>query len=268
MKEIQLLIAKWITDQDRERSYSSHIVPELISTISLLKKQEVTIRKILDIGCGFGGLLKLIGEYLGAEELCGIDIDEEAVEAARARGIKAVKLDVEKEKIPFPDDHFDLVMTLGVLDYFAIWDDVILELRRVLKAHGYILVSLPNLASWHNRLALLLGYQPRDIEVSRRYLCGIHPLYRQRKDQCVGHIHTITALGFKELMENFGFETIMMAKANEITSKTSKLVRLVNRIMGNLLTVNLSKRFIYLGRKSPHGIKPLSEESWWQKTMT
>jgi hypothetical protein len=40
--------------------------------------------------------------------------------------------------------------------------------RRVLREGGYLLITTPNLASWVNRLVMLLGYQPYNCEVSRR----------------------------------------------------------------------------------------------------
>jgi len=255
-----MLNYNYITDKDKERSYSSHIIPDLIKVIANIKDQNIC--KILDIGCGYGGIVKLIGDYLGASELYGVDIDNEAVKIAESRGIKALTLDAEGERLPYEDNYFDIVLSLGVFDYFKYWDHIILEIKRVLKIGGYVLISLPNLASWHNRIALLLGYQPRDIEVSTRYLVGVHPLYKKRGDSVVGHIHTITAFGFKELMEKYGFETVVLGKANRIT--TIKLPSLIINMLNCVLPVNLSKRFIYLGKKTEMEPEPIQHRTWWQ----
>ena len=252
----------WITDKDKERSYSSHIIPDLLRVIANLKNQNID--KVLDIGCGYGGITKLVGDYLGASELHGIDIDDEAVISVEQKGIKALNLDAENEELPYEDNYFDLILSLGVLDYFKFWDHPILEIRRVLKVGGYVLISLPNLASWHNRIALLLGYQPRDIEVSSRYLVGVHSFYKKRGESVVGHVHTITAFGFKELMERHGFETAALVGANTITSRVPKILLFVNGVLKHILPVNLSKRFIYLGRKTGVEPEPVQNPSWWQ----
>jgi len=34
------------------------------------------------------------------------------------------------------------------------------ELHRILVPHGYLIIDSPNLASWHNVFALVLGIQP------------------------------------------------------------------------------------------------------------
>lgn len=252
----------WITDKDLERSYSSHIIPDLLRVIDNLKNQNID--SILDIGCGYGGIAKLVGDYLGASELYGIDIDDEAVISAKQKSITALSLDVEYEELPYKDDYFDFILSLGVLDYFKFWDHIILDIRRKLKVGGYVLISIPNLASWHNRIALLFGYQPRDIEVSSRYLVGVHPFYKKRGDSIVGHVHTITAFGFKELMEKYGFETVILTGAHTITSRVPKILLFTNALLKHILPVNLSKRFIYLGRKMIVEPESVQNPSWWQ----
>jgi methionine biosynthesis protein MetW len=254
----------WITDKDLERTYSSHIIPDILKVIAKIKEKNQNVDRILDLGCGYGGILKLIGHHLGANELNGIDIDTEAVNFAKQRGINAITLDLEYEKLPYEDSSFDFVFSLGVFDYFKFWDNVILEIRCVLKVGGYVMISLPNLASWYNRIALLLGYQPRDIEVSRYYLVGVYPFYKKRGDSVVGHVHTITAFGFKELMEKYGFETLILTGANTITAKVPKIFKIINTLLKGILPANLSKRFIYLGRKTTVEPEAVQSLSWWQ----
>lgn len=65
-------------------------------------------------------------------------------------------MNVAEATLPFPDEHFCLVMSFGMLDYLAFFDPVIQEIYRVTRPGGYTLISLPNLASWHNRLFLLM----------------------------------------------------------------------------------------------------------------
>ena len=78
------------------------------------------------------------------------------------------------------------------------------EVRRVLKPGGFTLLSIPNLGSWNNRIALLLGYQPRDVEISDRSVVGVFPYYRDRTP--TGHIHTPTLKALTELMDIHGFD--------------------------------------------------------------
>ncbi|MCD6337791.1 MAG: class I SAM-dependent methyltransferase [Verrucomicrobia bacterium] len=236
---------KWITKEDRERSYSSHILPAIAGALAPLRDRAIT--RLIDLGCGFGGIAGFLGEYLGAQEAYGIDLDAKAVRAAEKRGIRAQQLDLAGSRLPFEDNFFDLVTSFGVLDYFPHFDSILREIHRVLKPGGWACISLPNLAAWHNRLSLLLGYQPRDVEVSKYVMCGVHPFYRRRGDHVVGHIHTVTAKGFEELMTFYGFDTVVLRGASRITGRASGFLTALNSLTEILLPATMAKRFIYLG---------------------
>jgi SAM-dependent methyltransferase len=136
-----------------------------------------------------------------------------------------------------------------MLDYLPDFDPAIEEMARLTRPGGYVLISLPNLASWHNRLALLLGYQPRDVEISQRFLVGAHPTYRQRNDRPVGHIHTATTAAFRELMEAHRFETVRVTAGRPKLWRRSFAVRIVDRLLSQ--HAGLARRFFYLGRRKP-----------------
>jgi hypothetical protein len=90
------------------------------------------------------------------------------------------------------------------MDTLVSFDDLVREMHRVLRPGGYLLVTLPNLASWHNRIALLLGFQPRDVEISSEILPGVVPGYADESP--AGHIHVPTLRAFLDLMRYHGFE--------------------------------------------------------------
>jgi SAM-dependent methyltransferase len=94
---------------------------------------------ILDVGCGTGANLELLGKYGDAE---GVDVSEAALAFCRARGLENVKLG-EAEKLPYADNSFDLVTGLDVVEHLD--DDVagLSEMRRVLKPGGRALLFVP-----------------------------------------------------------------------------------------------------------------------------
>lgn len=95
--------------------------------------------RILDVGCGTGGNLKLLSQFGDAE---GVDVSTDALEFCRQRGLKNVRLGAAEE-LPFEDGTFDLVTALDVVEHID--DDVagLREFRRVLKPDGRILLFVP-----------------------------------------------------------------------------------------------------------------------------
>lgn len=95
--------------------------------------------RILDVGCGTGANLELLGEYGEAE---GVDVSPDALAFCRARGLSRVKLG-EAEKLPYEDNSFDLVTGLDVVEHLD--DDVagLSEMRRVLRPDGRALLFVP-----------------------------------------------------------------------------------------------------------------------------
>lgn len=234
--------SKWITANDLDRSATAHMLDDTYRALHRING--TSLARLLDIGCGFGGLTRLVGEHLGISELYGIDLDAEALKEAQSKGVVTCHLDVGREPLPFPEEHFDLVMSFGMLDYLPFYDPFLREVHRVLRPGGMVLISLPNLASWHNRLFFLLGYQPRDVEVSREKLVGVHPWYR-RDDKPTGHIHTITVPAMEELMGHHGFTRLAILGARPRGRHSGAVARAVDRLF--TLRPTLARRFFYLG---------------------
>jgi len=95
--------------------------------------------RILDVGCGTGANLLMLSKYGDAE---GVDISPDALSFCRERGIDKVKLGAA-EKLPYDDATFDLVTALDVVEHMD--DDVacVLEMRRVLRPGGRVLIFVP-----------------------------------------------------------------------------------------------------------------------------
>jgi 2-polyprenyl-3-methyl-5-hydroxy-6-metoxy-1,4-benzoquinol methylase len=91
---------RWITDNDLHRSRTSWNVGDLVAAIEPLR--DAGAKRLLDIGCGYGGLSKLVGEIIGADEVHGIDIDEAVMEEARGKGVQSIVLEVVHNPCPTP----------------------------------------------------------------------------------------------------------------------------------------------------------------------
>ena len=110
--------------------------------------------RVLDAGCGDGGkygtwLASLVAEYRG------VDISENAVMAARARGLDAMRAD-DISQLPFADGSFDICMCVEVLEHLVFPLDCARELWRLLKPGGVLIATVPNTTYWRRRLDFAL----------------------------------------------------------------------------------------------------------------
>lgn len=127
----------------------------------------------LDIGCGPGAGTRMNSEAMGVslENTFGIDIHAGYVREAM-QSFHAARVDLESEKLPYPDQYFDIIVIDQMLEHLKNIDHALNEMFRVLKFRGYLLISVPNLAAWHNRLLLLLGRQPLCINIPSDHIRG------------------------------------------------------------------------------------------------
>jgi ubiquinone/menaquinone biosynthesis C-methylase UbiE len=103
--------------------------------------------KVLDVGCAFGSNLIPFAD-LGCE-VHGIDIHPDIVANAEKvmnkRGYKTMSFsEGTNQKIPYPDNHFDLILSINTLHYESSEHDLLnalSEFRRVLKVGGACYLS-------------------------------------------------------------------------------------------------------------------------------
>jgi ubiquinone/menaquinone biosynthesis C-methylase UbiE len=101
---------------------------------------------VLDVGCGGGRTISKLAAMAAQGKVHGIDYSEESVAASRrynAQEIRAGRVEIHLagvEKLPFPDNTFDLVT--GVETHFWWADNAsgLREIRRVLKPGGTLIL--------------------------------------------------------------------------------------------------------------------------------
>lgn len=252
-------MSPYLTANDYRRSCTSSNLPAVVDALSMAV-DGAHPRALLDVGCGYGGIAASLGDALGVAEVHGVDIDEAVIGEARAKGVDAVRADVGSSPLPYVDGAFDLLTCFGMLDYLPWYDVAVHEFSRVLAPDGIVAVALPNLASWHNRLALLLGYQPRDVEFCRVRTVGVVPFYRSAVP--VGHLHTATTRAFREFMSLMGFDEVRthaIRPMNRMKHVPTPL-RMMDALFGRFPSA--SRRFLYIGRRIRDPEGPTAD-GWW-----
>lgn len=96
---------------------------------------------VLDVGCGTGGNLAALKEGLDVRRAVGIDSTPQCVSIASARGLDIVLGGASN--LPFQDGEFDLVTALDVLEHVEDERSALLEMKRVLRRGGAIVLTVP-----------------------------------------------------------------------------------------------------------------------------
>lgn len=114
----------------------------------ILNKEE---NKVLDIGVYPPHLFNTL-KTLGYE-VWGIASKHEKVADQHIK-----TLNIEKEKFPFHQGSFDLVLMTEIIEHLTVNPRVYLsEVKRVLKPGGYLLITTPNAVHLKNRMKVLFG---------------------------------------------------------------------------------------------------------------
>jgi ubiquinone/menaquinone biosynthesis C-methylase UbiE len=104
-------------------------------------------KKVLVIGSGWGGAC-VAAKNLGAKEVLGIDIDEEANEIANLRmqlqGHDHCCFTGAAEYLPYADNSFDYVHCFAVLEHVADIRQSLSEMIRVSRRGGHVFIQAPN----------------------------------------------------------------------------------------------------------------------------
>ena len=95
--------------------------------------------QVLDAGCGSGRTLQELGRL---REVSGIELDPDAAEMARARGLGEVMVG-RLEELPWADASFDLITCLDVIEHTPDDRAALAELLRVCRPGGWLLVTVP-----------------------------------------------------------------------------------------------------------------------------
>lgn len=212
-------------------------LPYYTARTDLLKKliRDFHPKKILDVGCGDGGMALMLKNRYSAE-VYGVDISKKGIMLAKRKGIKAVVADANK-RLPFKTSTFDLIITNEVIEHVFNPDEFILDLKRLLNKKGVLVIGTPNLTFWLNRILFLFGVYPMFLEASTRYRnIGTKFMTSFVDEQPVGHVHVFSNKALVDLLKRYSFQ-ILEAKSHPVDFRTSNtIVNLIYRAVDLLFS--------------------------------
>ncbi|MEK6277263.1 MAG: class I SAM-dependent methyltransferase [Actinomycetota bacterium] len=178
---------------------------EVESALAQLESLDVTIgrQRALDFGCGVGRLSKGLAEHF--DEVIGVDIASSMIELAKrySDGTSNINylVNVADDLPVFPDDHFDLVVSVIVLQHMRpkYARRYLKEFIRVLRPGGALVFQLPAAAKERptGRRQRLIDSLP--VPIAER-------LEARQRARVVGNheMHTIERKSVEKLIERQG----------------------------------------------------------------
>ncbi len=172
--------------------------------------QQHQFDKILDARCGNGLYTSSLADACEATEVHGFELYKNKREQANRRDINARRIDLNNARFPFKNDSFDAVVGIDIIEHLYDPDHFLEEAKRVLKSEGFLILATPNLASWHNRISLLFGYQPFAENLSRRYPIGHlfenDTLIDDEVPPSSHHFRVFTLRSLREILQHYEYD--------------------------------------------------------------
>lgn len=155
-----------------------------------LKAKQFSPTSILDYGCGEGRYIGEMTRIFPAARLAGCDISEVGLTIAKGDNPQAELHVMADETIPCADNHFDLVISIEVLEHVQDVGKAVLEIGRVLKPGGLAVITTPCAnrfsGEWF-QVAFRRGFEPSTDGYGR--FCTDEP----------GHLRRLTDSHLREL---------------------------------------------------------------------
>lgn len=148
------LVKKWGDNYIyHDKSFS-----ERLKNVHQLVNELTDRSNILDIGCGSGEITASVYERFRCNVI-GMDVSDKMIEHCKDHySEKNLSFELgDILNLRFPSGHFDLVLSLSVIEWLEDYERAVAEVSRVLKQGGQWIVSLPNWASPFRKIEKLKG---------------------------------------------------------------------------------------------------------------
>lgn len=148
--------------------------------------------RVLENGCGLGAYLARLAE--GASQAVGLEIEFERAREAHAKTPQT--LCAAGEWLPFPDDHFDLLLSHEVLEHVEDDAAAVGEMVRVLRPGGRLVLFCPNRG---------YPFETHGVYWRGRYHFGNIPMVnylpRRWRDRLAPHVKVYTRRDLEKLFD-------------------------------------------------------------------
>jgi len=224
--DVREYLSEYKLSENEKRYLDDHVyryieTSELIS--SIIEKGKF-IKKVLDLGSGYGQMASLL-KFFYNYQVYAIDFQEKLESVFSQRGIPFKCVDLEKEKIPFGNNYFDLILFCEVIEHLNPYcvQNVLSEIYRILSTDGYLLLTTPVRGLFSKIFNVFVKPQHSRKKILERAL----------------HVKTYERKELQRMLQNAGFITVTAkhSKAWESSGLSirglSKQLRPIRKFLGN-----------------------------------
>lgn len=220
----------------------------------IITGDDITGKKILDIGAGKGYMVQLLGEHAKkkggrpADIITACDLFPEyfSYEEVACEKMEFIN------RFPFKDERFDIAYAIEVIEHLRCPYDFIQEMYRVVRPGGMVIITTPNVLNLSSRISYLLtGF----FELFK-------PLSFDEKDvrRQWGHIMPLNAYYLDHAMRSCGFKKVKL-HADRLKRSSVFLFLLllpVLKISSGLFARRLMKKKPAVYRSNEHELKAIN----------
>jgi len=150
---------------DRNLNFGRHLIKAFLG-------RAAPCGTILDIGAGHGFDLQLARRVNPGASLIAVETHTSNIAELQDQGITVHRVNIECQELPLSGESVDVVIANQILEHTKEVFWILHEITRVLRVGGTLIIGVPNLASLHNRILLLLGCQPSPIKTRSAHVRG------------------------------------------------------------------------------------------------
>jgi ubiquinone/menaquinone biosynthesis C-methylase UbiE len=123
-------------------------IGQLTSRIKIAIEEIDDHQEVLEIGVGSGELSRNIHKFKNVK-LCAVDVSESGLKNANEYVVDSQLVDISNSQLKFTDSQFDVVFCLEVFEHLQNPYFALMEIQRVLKPGGKLVLSVPNYRGGH-----------------------------------------------------------------------------------------------------------------------
>lgn len=182
--------------------------------------------RILEIGCGEGGTGCMALEQLKCGTYCGVELFPSAADKAKHRLSEVVLGNVEQIDLPWPGEHFDVLILSEILEHLVDPWSVLKKLHPLLKPGARVFASSPNVANHRIIRMLMRGeWNLTDMGLMDRT-----------------HLRWFTPRSYRDLFESCGYAVDSVGQVGTLSAKARVISRLSFGRLQHLFITQLNLR--------------------------